>query len=531
MSGIYKNLDRSDVRVTPFKAYKKYYGTGTQNDTYTYYEGTFEKDLINLGANGIPDSAYTTNDKLKQSVFHSVDHLFYREFLSNNKATFGSGNINSQIKVLYDKVGVVSIPQQNFGEGILPGSLILKLSNTINDRGYGSTITLVDDLKGNLIISGGYTGTIISQSNEVYKLRTDKFLPHIFETQSYSYTDVFAPINTINTIQNTYITTCSFGMSLNFTGQVSSSLIIAPATDEDNLALNFIDQDFSIGMWLFLTNPPIDGVILQKKAPVEIKGVDENGNTIQNTLNRYPYSIVYDEGASGLFFRKSDGFTTIEAFAEVSIDEWIYVTLSRSGSQYELAATGSTTNALTNLTDTLEDYKCSNTSNIYVGGNYSNLENLKVNLSQLKFWNKGLTTSNKQFLTWSSGSNSLAMGNVFYKQGLITLTDPFVLTQTGSKAPIDCEFRGTVTLYETEYTCTISPGEFEFSNNPTIHVYDPTTNQFKLRAFATGSDFKPYITQIGLYDDQNRLVVTGKLSQPVKVPGNVDTTFIVKYDN
>ena len=46
----------------------------------------------------------------------------------------------------------------------------------------------------------------------------------------------------------------------------------------------------------------------------------------------------------------------------------------------------------------------------------------------------------------------------------------------------------------------------------------------------TGSDFHPYITTIGLYNDENDLLLVAKLSKPIMKSPNTDMTFIVKYD-
>jgi hypothetical protein len=42
--------------------------------------------------------------------------------------------------------------------------------------------------------------------------------------------------------------------------------------------------------------------------------------------------------------------------------------------------------------------------------------------------------------------------------------------------------------------------------------------------------FNPFVTTIGLYDDYFRLVAIGKMSTPVQLPNNVDTTVIVRID-
>jgi hypothetical protein len=47
----------------------------------------------------------------------------------------------------------------------------------------------------------------------------------------------------------------------------------------------------------------------------------------------------------------------------------------------------------------------------------------------------------------------------------------------------------------------------------------------------TGSDFKPYATTIGLYNQRDELLVVGKLSFPYPIPTNTDITFVVRWDS
>jgi hypothetical protein len=48
--------------------------------------------------------------------------------------------------------------------------------------------------------------------------------------------------------------------------------------------------------------------------------------------------------------------------------------------------------------------------------------------------------------------------------------------------------------------------------------------------FTTGSAFRPYVTAIGLYDNEGDLLAVGKLGQPVKMPNKIETNFIVRFD-
>ena len=59
-----------------------------------------------------------------------------------------------------------------------------------------------------------------------------------------------------------------------------------------------------------------------------------------------------------------------------------------------------------------------------------------------------------------------------------------------------------------------------FSDNPNQVYYD----------FCTGSIFSPYVTQIGLYNEANQLVVVGKLSNALPISLHTDTTFVINFD-
>jgi hypothetical protein len=51
-----------------------------------------------------------------------------------------------------------------------------------------------------------------------------------------------------------------------------------------------------------------------------------------------------------------------------------------------------------------------------------------------------------------------------------------------------------------------------------------------VKDFATGSFFQPYVTTIGLYNDNNDLLMVAKLGKPIALSSDTDMTFIVKYD-
>jgi len=98
-----------------------------------------------------------------------------------------------------------------------------------------------------------------------------------------------------------------------------------------------------------------------------------------------------------------------------------------------------------------------------------------------------------------------------------------------SKAINRFEYKNTHLITENEYQCTMTEDEFEFTTNPTVRKI-PSTESEDIANFATGSNFKPYITTVGLHDDDGNLLAVGKLGQPIKASSETDTTFVIRFD-
>jgi len=48
--------------------------------------------------------------------------------------------------------------------------------------------------------------------------------------------------------------------------------------------------------------------------------------------------------------------------------------------------------------------------------------------------------------------------------------------------------------------------------------------------FTTHSEFRPYVTDIGLYNENSELLIHGKLAKPIRLSDDIETTFIVRFD-
>ena len=88
-------------------------------------------------------------------------------------------------------------------------------------------------------------------------------------------------------------------------------------------------------------------------------------------------------------------------------------------------------------------------------------------------------------------------------------------------------FKNEHLIFEKTVKCTIKDHEYNYSYNPSLLQTDSKEN---LKTFATGSIFNPYVTMVGLYNDENQLLAIGKMSQPLPMTYNTDLNIILKLD-
>ena len=95
-------------------------------------------------------------------------------------------------------------------------------------------------------------------------------------------------------------------------------------------------------------------------------------------------------------------------------------------------------------------------------------------------------------------------------------------------SPYTMSFQSQTTIYQNEVRCHINENDFNYTQNPSATV----SGSFgAYENCITGSDFRPYATTVGLYNDKNELLVVGKLSTPYPIPSNTDMTFVIKWDS
>ena len=143
-------------------------------------------------------------------------------------------------------------------------------------------------------------------------------------------------------------------------------------------------------------------------------------------------------------------------------------------------------------------------------------------------WNVALTGT-EQTNVYNSVTGTYPVGNIFYDNGFAVITHPKYMDVLDGGTLNTLKYKNTHLITENEYQCTMNENEFEFTRNISARKIPFDKNE-DIANFATGSNFKPYITTIGLHDEDGNLLVVGKLAQPVRASSETNTTFVIRYD-
>jgi hypothetical protein len=158
-------------------------------------------------------------------------------------------------------------------------------------------------------------------------------------------------------------------------------------------------------------------------------------------------------------------------------------------------------------------------------------------------------------------SGSTICGNIMYDRGFVILTKD---TPSGSLTDFRIEYNSTQTIYENEIFISVLENEFNVSQNRTALIdadyesgslithgqysysshysqsytnlrsakVNPLFNHYDVSSSLdpTGSYLAPFITTIGLYDNELNMVAVAKLARPMKSYPDYPLNFIIRFD-
>ena len=165
--------------------------------------------------------------------------------------------------------------------------------------------------------------------------------------------------------------------------------------------------------------------------------------------------------------------------------------------------------------------------------------------------------------SFSNTETGSFVGNVFYEHGLLVFTNTGsryngIGTGTGTDG-YSLKYKAQITINEYEYTCIVGENEFAGTTNISATLdrsgsmnlsgsqtwrhlppgdalyksgsYKTNYNQApRYENFVTSSNFSPYVTKIGLYNDFNELIAVGQLSMPIKNDPELSLGIVVRFD-
>ena len=337
------------------------------------------------------------------------------------------------------------------------------------------------------------------------------------------------------------------GYAYTFGGQSQSILV----RHNSNFDVFNKRDNWGISFWASLP-PSQSGTDTEKlivSKHIAERYINEDGTiTTQNSeVGSYPFKVgvytSYSDVNGKVFFETSDGTSTnrVTSSAQYNDGSYRHFAFNKTGSLYEIWVNG----ARVASQSVSYPFNINNQKDILIGNDsYGGISAFSGSLDEFRLHREALTTSEVSSLADNnviSGSylQKNDVGYVFYKQGMIVVTDPRpryqnVLLGDGNityttSSGYQVDYRSTKVVEEIVALCEIGKEEFLVTSNPSAR-YTPSENEFQLAEFTTSSSFYPYVTTLGLYNDSGDLLATAKLGSPLKRRNDVDVTIQVKFD-
>tara|TARA_R110000868_G_scaffold103107_3_gene283987 strand:+ start:7494 stop:9152 length:1659 start_codon:yes stop_codon:yes gene_type:complete len=550
MGMVFKRIFGEGVVTRPFKAHKRYEVTNVN------YSSSFELSILRgISDNGILlEMSTSVAGQIGSQSFLTGSGAATTE-LNNIPQKVVWGSLNSTFfkkdgRLLHPTASIFSIPQNKFGEGIKPKSVF------IQDYSYDVTATSlteskIDNMHGVLYDNDIQTSHFPSvDSNVLYLGFQDGTLSKNWKSNSdksnRDNTIITSNLNVVSGINVTGTHTDASGYAVST--NIDSSLIIKHKSHFRHL--NNV-EGWAVSAWIKLPSSQSytdsnENVLISKRYQHTNDEARDGVTYSTKGTPIYPFELsVYNQSTSNngkVKLSVSDGLTSdneIITTPTYNDGAWHHYLIHHSGSGYVLEVDG-------NTIDTLPHF-ARNTQNNYdisVGCLNSNtISGTSASFDEVRIYKTELTTDNRSSLRnnhWYSGSayQTNKVGYVFYQHGMIVVSDPRPKYQNiflgngnwdYTSKPFQLDYRATKTVEEVSILCEINKNEYNVSSNPSVRINNDLS-EYQLKDAVTTTDFRPYITQVGLYNDNGELLALAKLGSPLKKREDVDVTINIKFD-
>jgi len=496
-----------DSNVATYTAHKNWSFTSQSftDSKFKYLRGIYSDKYVTISASSAAGELQNSDGSYMKNTYIGINHLYYSSYLNFGYISYPIGtftrNLNKEL-ITY------SVPRIKVGDEIKPGSVSLTVTGKANE-----TITLQDN--GNYELIDARINTSSFTSDSLIYLGFNNGFKSDYTPESYSSKDINY---TTGISSNTY----THGYQANFNG---TSSYIQVNDDLDNW-FNTFDNDFAISFWIF----PQD-TISTNQSVISKKWL--NGTLLKS----YPFDITYNGVTSTLIFTRTDinstSTITMPLDPIINSNKPGFIIFQKVGTHLDvtLQVTEGGLSSFDTVTDITTE-KVSNKSSIYLGAaNNLGLTPFSGSLDEVRFFNRALTQNEITSLSSLydidySALQTNKVGNIFYDQGMI-IYSPYQneLVSASFTKDFTLSYKSSLDIEQLKYYINVPMNDFNTSTNPSL--YDITGS---LASFATGSDFNPYITTIGLYDTNYNLVAVAKLGAPIPKRNDIDLNFEVRFD-
>jgi len=513
---VFKKIDTSDVKINPFQTFKRFSATsGSSSGSLLPLQGVYtnQKYLPAIGSDLTFNDAKNIDGSLQSVTYFSINHLFYKR-KTQPAFTFGPTNLNETKKFLYQTASIFSIPQLKIGEEIKPTTFNI----TASDAALYGTATYGGWVYGtsSLNISSDKYGNLFDQSFPTSSIVTDV---QYYEGFNEYFDTTRVPYKSENVIYvNGVPTTSGLKKSIGTAAEFSGSGYIQSELN----GLYNRNNDYSISLFISASNSTTNNEIIITKASSSL-------------TPQYPFRLELS-GSNQLIFSAA-GSTKFKTniTSSTTVTEWTHVVCQKTENFLQMYINGTLhASASANLLqDPLSPFTASaridNDHLLHIGG-FRTSNHLHGKLDEIRVFNKALTTAEIGYLgNRTEGGTILQsnhVGNIFNKQGISVISTPDYRFDNLLELPYTASYRSTKTIHELNVITKIDAGDFNMSSNLTLTKDDDKTYQ----NFVSGSDFAPYITTIGLYNNAGQLLAIAKTAQPIRKRPDVDINFVVQID-
>jgi hypothetical protein len=503
---VFKKLDSTDIKVNPFQAFKTWtINSGSVTSSALPLQAIYSDPTIlpALGSELTYNDASNVDGTLQTITYFSVNHQYYK-YKKYPALTFGPTDLNRTKKHLYQSASIFSFPQVRVGEGIKPASFTITASYITGSN--TASLYISSDRYGNLYNSIYDDSKIISKSLMYAEGFNEYFDISRIEYKSENVTYVPG-------ITTTTGLTASYGYAAGFSGNGYIKTEIPGFYDRNH--------NYAISFFISSSTNSNNSLVL--------------GKVSSSIAPQYPFKIEISSSNQLLFSAAGSTEFKTQITSSTSMNQWSHVVCQVSGSDMQMYVNGTLhASASSNLlVDSLSPLSASaridNKHSLFIGG-FESGSGYNGLIDEIRIFNKALTTAEIGYLLDRTEGGTFSqtnhVGNVFGKQGVVVISTPDYRFNDIINQPFTSSYKSTVSIHELSVIANVDAGDFNMSTNLTL-TDDGDVNY---KSFVSGSDFAPYITTIGLYNDAGQLLAIGKLAQPIRKRMDVDMNFLVRID-